>query len=225
MSSFIYTHNIGDLKIRLEELHRTFPGRQLLLNLGDQKYHSSSIPAFIQFALKNRDAEWHFDQARFRMTLVQLSPNAKLLADIKLAEVNREVYALLLKGQRGQTVRWTDPITGQHYSFPMNEDGVSMIYIGESKVGSGKKGDHRGATERIRQHGVWTRKYVREGESSDKAYPLYRFLSEVDPSLIEWNVIDTKGELSENEWMDVCRESGYDLLNVIKGSITSNLKD
>ncbi len=223
--NFNHIQNIGDLKLRLEALHQTFPRRQLLLNLGDGKYHTASIPKFIEFALKNRDVEWHFIERSFRMNLIGLSPSAKLAADIKLSEVHREVYALLLKGQRGQTVRWTDPITEVSYAFPMNDEGVSMIYIGESKVGSGAKGDKRGAIERIRQHGVWARKYVREGESSDKPYPLYRFLSEVDPSLVEWNIIDKSGELSENEWMQVCRDNGYDLLNVVRGSVVSNLKD
>lgn len=221
----IKTYNIGTLRPLLEDLHSKFARRQLRLNLGDGKFHTASVPSFIKMALKNRDAEWHFDQAKFCLSLIRISPDTQLRANIELNNQFRQVYALILIGQPNTTKIWVDPITGKQYNFKFSEEGCSILYIGESKVGSGAKSDKRGAKERIRQHKVWTRKYQQLGEASDKAYPLYRFLAQQDSETVGWHIIDSTGSMSENEYIEAARAAGFDLLNVIRGSLVTNFKE
>ncbi len=219
------TYNIGTLRPLLEDLHSKFARRQLQLNLGDGKFHTASVPSFIKMALKNRDVEWHFDSDKFRLSMVRISPDTQLRANIELNNQFRQVYALILVGEPNTTTTWVDPISLKQYNFKFSAEGASILYIGESKVGTGAKGDKRGAKERIRQHTVWTRKYQQLGEASSKAYPLYRFLAEQDPQTVGWHIIDSTGSMSENEYIEAARAVGFDLLNVIRGSLVSNFKE
>jgi hypothetical protein len=220
------TSNIGTLRPILEALHFTHRTRRLLLDIGDRKFRSASIPAFIKFALKNRDAEWCFDQERFRITLAGLSLDTKIKADIILTQQPRQIYALVLHGTPDTSTTWSDPVTNQTYTFTFGDSGTALIYIGESKVGSGKiASDARGVKERIRQHFVWAKKYKLIGEGSAKPYPLYRFMASVPTSRIGWSVIDESGARSEAEWIELARKSGHPVLNVARGTVVSTLKD
>lgn len=198
------TANIGALRPVLQAAAKKCPRRRLLITIGDQST-TATVSRFINGAVRNLDVAWEFDPGVYRIKLVGVSKATAEAARIALESQANVVYALGFKTEPNRVISWTDPVEHTIYRFTADENGFVLFYVGET-------GD---CDDRIRLHKVYARKYGRQGESSDKNFPLYRFMSQLDLDEVKLIPVDERGARTEAEWVQIMGGLGHTLLNAV----------